>query len=412
MDVVILSQYYEPEPIPKPHDLALALTARGHGVSVITGFPNYPGGDLYEGYHLGLSRKETIAGIPVVRTYEYPYHGRRASGRMLNYASFLLSAPLGCFRVRRGDVMYVWHPPLTIGVAAWLIARLRGMPFVYDVQDIWPESAVLSGVLRDGLLVRFMSRLERFVYHRADHILVPTEGARQNLIGKGVPEDRVTALPHWIDESLFASGDQPALRAQTRAELGWEGQFIVLFAGNLGLVQGLEKVIEAAPLLRGTNARIVFVGDGADKDRLVGLAQRMAPAGAVQFVDRQPIERMPALMAGADALLVHLRSSELSKYIVPSKTMAYLAAGRPIIMAMEGAAADLVEASGGGVVIPSEDPERLAAAITALQAAPEAQRNSMGERGKAYLATHLSQAAVMARYEAILVQVAGQRRHR
>lgn len=410
MDVLILSQYYQPEPIPKPHELATELTARGHRVSVITGFPNYPNGVMYDGYRASLARKETIAGIPVVRTYEYAYHGTSALRRMLNYGTFMLSAPLGCFRVRRGDVMYVWHPPLTVGVAAWLIARLRRMPFVYDVQDIWPESAVLAGLLREGLLVRFMSRLEKFVYRRADHILVPTEGARQNLIGKGVSAERVTALPHWIDESLFTAGDESALRDTTRAELGWDGRFVLLFAGNHGLVQALDKVIEAAPLLSGTNVRIAFVGDGADKERLVELARRIAPAGTVEFIDRQPIERMPALMAASDALLVHLRKSELSRYILPSKTMAYLAAGRPILMAMEGAAADLVEASGGGIVIPSEDPARLAEAVRQLQAMSEEQRRAMGERGKQYLRSHLSKAAVIGKYEDILRKTADSRR--
>lgn len=412
MDVTILSQYYEPEPIPKPHDLATALAARGHRVAVITGFPNYPKGLLYEGYRTALARRERIGDIPVVRTYEYPYHGTSALRRILNYGTFMLSAPLACFRVPRGDVMYVWHPPLTVGVAAWLIARLRRMPFVYDVQDIWPESAVLSGLLKEGFLVRFMSKLERFVYERADHILVPTEGARQNLIGKGVPEERVTALPHWIDESLFSTADESTLRVETRAELGWTDRFIVLFAGNHGLVQALDKVIDAAPFIRETNARIVFVGDGADKPRLIEHATRIAPDGTVEFVDRQPIERMPALMAAADVLLVHLRRSELSRYILPSKTMAYLAAGRPILMAMEGAAADLVEASGGGIVLPSEEPARLAEGILQLAATPEHERRRMGERGKQYLRDHFSRAAVISRYEEILRRAAETQRRR
>lgn len=405
MDVLILSQYYEPEPIPKPHDLAIALAAKGHRTHVITGFPNYPGGVLYGGYKLALFRRETIQEIPVLRTYEYPYHGRNIWKRMLNYGSFMLSAPLGCLRARRADVMYVWHPPLTIGVAAWLIARLRRIPFVYDVQDIWPESAVLSGLMSDGPLVRLMSRLERFVYRRADHILVVTEGARENLISKGVRPERVTAMPHWIDETLFAAADE-SLREQTRAEFGWTGRFVVLFAGNHGLVQGLTSVIEAAPLLRDTNVRLAFVGDGSEKQRLVELAEKIAPAGIVEFIDFQPIERMPALMGAADALLVHLRRSELSKYVVPSKTMAYLAAGRPIVMAMEGAAAELIQSSGGGIVIPPEDPTRLVSTILELQAMSPEERQAMGARGTTYLRAHFSKSAIIERCEGILRRMA------
>jgi colanic acid biosynthesis glycosyl transferase WcaI len=120
MRILILSQYYQPEPVPKSTELAAALTEFGHEISVITGFPNYPSGDLYPGYRLGLVRKETIEGITVRRTYEYPYHGKRALGRIANYFSFMLSAPIGALLAPKCDVMYVWHPPLTVGVAAWI----------------------------------------------------------------------------------------------------------------------------------------------------------------------------------------------------------------------------------------------------------------------------------------------------
>ncbi|MEO6393827.1 MAG: glycosyltransferase family 4 protein [Pyrinomonadaceae bacterium] len=406
MRVLILSQYYHPEPVPKPLELAQALTEYGHTVSVITGFPNYPSGNLYDGYRLGLVRREIADGIPVTRTYEYPYHGTRAIGRVLNYLSFMLSAPLGSFFSPKCDAIYVWHPPLTVGVAAWIVARLRRVPFVYDVQDIWPDSVVLSGLMKPGTTVKVLSWLEKFVYRRASHILVVTNGARDNLIRKGVPPEKVTAMPHWIDEQLFQPGGA-AERDELRAHYQWQDRFVVLFAGNLGMVQGLETVVRAADrLAKGGPALIVLVGDGTDKARLESLANDLGVQDRLQFIDRQPMESMPAFMSAADALLVHLKRSELTELVIPTKTMAYLAAGKPILMAMNGAAADLVEESQAGAFVEPEDPTALAAAIEQFSRMPPAELAALGENGRQYLVSHLSKSKVIKLYEEVLSRVA------
>ncbi len=406
MRVLILSQYYKPEPIPKPVELAAELAKQGHTVYVLTGLPNYPSGTLYAGFHLRLVQRQVVDGIPVVRTFELPYHGQRVLGRLLNYGSFMLSAPLGSFFLPRCDVAYVWHPPLSVGVAAWMVRLLRGTPFVYDVQDIWPESAVASGLLRNGWLVSGMSRLERFVYRRAAHVLVLTEDARSNLIGKGVPREKVSVVPQWAEEDLFIGGD-PEAAAGIRKEFGWGKRFVVLFAGNIGLVQGLETVVRAAGELSGDpSVRIVLVGDGSDKTRLEQVARKIQAGPNLQFVDRQPFERMPAFMAAADALLVHLKSSTLNGFVIPSKTFAYMAAARPILMAVSGAGAKLIEQAGAGVVVAPEQPQQLAAAIRSLASQPIAAREAMGQRGRAYLLEHQSKAKVMKRYFEVLERAA------
>lgn len=406
MRVLILSQYYHPEPVPKPMELAQALTEYGHTVSVITGFPNYPSGNLYDGYRLGLVRREIVDGIPVARTYEYPYHGTRAVGRVLNYLSFMLSAPLGSFFAPKCDAIYVWHPPLTVGVAAWIIARMRRVPFVYDVQDIWPDSVVMSGLMKPGTTVKILAWLEKFVYRRASHILVVTNGARENLIRKGVRPEKVTAMPHWIDEQLFQPGTG-AERDELRARYDWQDRFVVLFAGNLGMVQGLETVVRAADkLAKCGRALIVLVGDGTDKARLESLAHELGVADRLQFIERQPMENMPAFMSAADALLVHLKRSELTELVIPTKTMAYLAAGKPILMAMNGAAADLVEESRAGVFIEPEDPNALAVAIEQFSQKPASELAGLGENGRQYLLTHLSKSKVIKLYEEVLSRVA------
>jgi glycosyltransferase involved in cell wall biosynthesis len=406
MRILILSQWYFPEPVPKPQELAEALAEKGHTVSVITGYPNYPEGKLYEGWKLKFRQRETINDIPVMRTYEYPYHGKNSLKRMLNYISFMLSAPFGLFGTEKFDVIYVWHPPLTVGVAAWVIARLRRVPFIYDVQDIWPDSVVMSGMMKEGFVVRLMRRLEKFVYKHANHIFVVTKGARENLIGKGVPPEKVTAMPHWIDENLFSRGDDKT-REQVRKEYGWDARFVVLFAGNIGIVQGLDSVVRAASLLdKESKVLIALVGNGADKERLQNMVAEFDLQEKVQFIGWQPMEKMPAFMSAADALLVHLKRSDITELVIPTKTMAYLAAGKPILMAMNGAAAQLVEESRAGIFIEPEEPNELAKAIIDFSQMSDEQRKEMGENGRTYLVTHLSKNKVIAMYEEILKRFA------
>ncbi|MFP5245489.1 MAG: glycosyltransferase family 4 protein, partial [Thermoanaerobaculia bacterium] len=241
------------------------------------------------------------------------------------------------------------------------------------------------------------------------HLFVVTEGARQNLIGKGVPAEKVTVMPHWIDEELFKPVSDD-VRRDTRAQHGWNDAFVILFAGNIGLVQGLETVIEAARHIpQNSNIRIVIVGDGADKARLVQLANELQVTERVTFIDRQPMEAMPAFMAASDALLVHLRRSELSRYVIPTKTLAYLGASRPILMAMEGAAADLVAAAGAGPIVTPQDPERLARAMMELASMSETQRAEYGQRGRAYLLANLRKQDVLTKYEQHLANAAAKR---
>jgi len=406
MRVLILSQYYPPEPIPKPSELAKALVRRGHSVNVLTGLPNYPSGVLYPGFRRRLWQRDSSDGIPTIRAYEFAYHGRRATGRFLNYGSFAAAAVWASRHLPPCDVMYVWHPPLTMGIAAWLISRRLGIPFLYDVQDIWPESAVLAGVLEEGALVRAIARLERFVYARSPHIAVVTEGAKGNLVSKGVPATKVSVLPHWVsDTMLTAVGEET--REETRRGLCWQGRFVALFAGNLGLLQGLDTLVEAATHLAAhERILIVMAGGGVDAPRLKAMAAAAGLGRTVQFLDARPGAEMPALLAAADLLLVHLKKAKLSHYVIPSKTLAYLAAGRPVLMAMEGAAADLVREAGAGAVVAAEAPLPLARAVLDISQRSAAERREMGQRGREFLRAHFSQDVVIPQYEAILARLA------
>jgi colanic acid biosynthesis glycosyl transferase WcaI len=263
--------------------------------------------------------------------------------------------------------------------------------------------------LREGLLWRAMLKLERFVYRRAAYLLVVTPAARQNLIGKGVPPEMVSVMNNWIDESLFADVDESE-RPRLRELHGWSDSFVAIFAGNLGMVQGLDTLVRAASMLTNDDRiRVVFVGDGTDRARLQTLTRELNIESRVEFIGRLPMTEMPRYMAAADALVVHLRRSDRARSIIPSKTLAYLAAGKPIVMAMEGAAADLVVEAGAGITLPGDEPEKLAEVLRQLAAMSDDERRAFGRAGKDFLLRTMTRSHVISQYEEILRKVAGQK---
>jgi glycosyltransferase involved in cell wall biosynthesis len=378
---------------------------RGHDVSVLTGLPNYPTGRLYSGYGLRAYKRERIRGVPVLRVFEVPYHSGSSLGRFLNYGSFMLAATAAAPAIKKPDVVYVWHPPLTVGVTAWALRVLKGCPFVYDVQDVWPDEAIFAGMMREGVVSKVLRVLETAVYKRASHIVVATEGARNNLVAKGVPDKKVTVVPNWI----FGNGlDLPATADVERARslLGADGAFTVTFAGNTGLLQGLETMLDAANLLlRRTDIVFRVVGDGSDLPRLRKLATKLRLTN-LRFLGRLPASQMPAVLAASDALLVVLRAGPLADLALPTKTLAYLASGRPVLAAAGGSAEALVRECAAGLAIPPGDAAGLAAAIEKLVAMSSEERDAMGQRGRDWAARRFTREQLVDRLETLLLEAA------
>jgi glycosyltransferase involved in cell wall biosynthesis len=404
--ILVLSQYYDPEPIPKPSELAEELAARGHDVSVLTGLPNYPTGRLASGYQLRPHKRETIRGIPVLRVFEVPYHSGSSIGRFLNYGSFMFSAAAAAPAITRPDVVYAWHPPLTVGVAAWALRLTRGCPFVYDVQDIWPDEAVLAGMMREGLMSRALGVLEKAVYKRASHVVVATPGARNNLLAKGVPDEKVSVVPNWIFGDGLALPESADVD-RARELLAANGAFTVTFAGNTGLLQGLGTMLQAARILA-HRSDIAFrvVGDGSDLPRLQQLGKSLKLTN-LSFLGRRPSSEMAAILAASDALLVVLRSGPLTELALPTKTLAYLASARPVLVAAGGAAEQLVRECGAGLSVPPDDPDALALAVEQLAAMPPDTRELMGRRGRDWVSKRFTREQLVDRLEALLVKAAG-----
>ena len=387
MRILLLTQWFDPEPSFKGLTFAKELAKRGDTVEVLTGFPNYPGGKLYPGYRLRPWRVEWMDGFPVCRVPLYPSHDRSAVRRILNYATFAVaSAVLGPALVHRPDVIYAYHPPGTIGLPALVLRRWFSVPIVYDVQDLWPDTISATGMLSNQTIMRLLDRFCRFVYRKADRLVVLSPGFQKTMIERGVSRDRIKVIHNWAPEQVAASTDsepRPASRARE--------SFRVVFAGMMGMAQALDAVLDAAAQCAVTvpQAHFVFVGAGVDRSRLEQRARQMGLTN-VEFVAMQPLSAMKAIFAEADALLVHLKDDPLFTITIPCKTQAYMAAGRPIIMAVRGDAADLVTRAGAGVLADPGDAGSIADAVRRLASLSPQERARMGAAGRAFYERELA----------------------
>jgi colanic acid biosynthesis glycosyl transferase WcaI len=403
--VLILTQWYPPEPALLMQELAQTLLARGHTVAVLTGFPNYPSGVLYSGYRIQLWKREILEGVPIVRVPLYPEHSPSGARRALNYASFALAVTLlGPWLVKPPDVIFAYHPPLTVGLPAVFLKWLWRAPFVLQVQDMWPETLSATGMLNDPRLLRWVGELARWLYSRANSILVISPGFRSNLLSKGVPSEKVHCIPNWVDMGVYHPTQPDTGVAE---ELGLAGRFNVMFAGNVGEAQGLETMIEAADLVRDQeDIQFVVVGEGIALLRLQEAAHDRN-LGNVRFLGRFPADRMASLYALADVLYVSLRDDPLFRITVPHKILAYFASGKAVLAAVAGDAANMVTREDAGIACPPSNPAALAAAVRLLYELGADELRRMGERGLLAARTKYAREIVITQIEDVLKQSSG-----
>lgn len=406
MNILMLTQWFEPEPVFKGLSFAKALTQKGHKVQVLTGFPNYPEGRLYPGYRLKPYAVEQMDGITVIRAPLYPSHDHSVLRRAANYLSFAATAALtGKSLLQSPDVLYAYHPPATVGMAALALKKRFGVPLVYDIQDMWPDSLAATDMLSNATVLRLINKCCRVVYAAADRIVVLSPGFKKLLIDRGVAPKKIHVIYNWCEEALLAPGPS---NLELKRELGMAGRFNLLFAGNIGAAQGLDAVLLAAKRLKeeAPEVQFVFVGGGMSVTRLKRRAVDLG-LNNVRFLARRPMKEIAAILNLSDILLVHLRKDSLFEITIPSKTQAYLSVGKPILMGVGGDAARLVRQAGAGLTCEPENPDRIADAVTQFYTMPADQRRRMGERGRAFYRREMSLAAGMTRFEALFKSLNG-----
>ena len=338
--------------------------------------------------------KEEMDGVRVVRSWVYATCNRSSPHRIANQLSFALSSLAGSLLVGGCDVMVVESPPLFLGVSGYAIGRLKRAPFMFYVADLWPESAVVLGVLRGRVAIKMAKLLESFIYRRATWVVGVTEGICCALLREGVPARKVVHLTNGVDTTFFRP---VADREKARENLLSSQGFVAMYAGTIGLAQGLGVALDAAKLLADEGVSFLLIGDGAEKDRLMVRAE-VEGIENVRFLPAQDRERMPAIINAADVFLVTLKGEPLFEAALPSKIFEAMACARPIVLAARGEAADLVGRSGAGLVVEPDDPRLLADAILKIKEDP-ALGGSMGRSGRLLVERNFERMALVRRLE-------------
>lgn len=379
MRVLFLTEWFDPLPAHKGLSFVSGLRDAGHEVEVATTFPlNGP---------MSAYKREVMNGIPVHRLPHYRSHDSSGLKRSATYLTFFLAALIfGLARGRRYDVIYAYHPPITVGLAAALFGGLWRRPFVLDVLDLWPDIVTESGMARPGA-VKLINRLCLFVYRRAKLISVPTRGFRSKLIERGVPPAKIKLIYNFADESKARASGQVDLR---RFRL--QGRFNVVYGGNFGIVQEVGSIIAAARLAHQRDPRIqlILVGSGSD-DENVKQSAADTP-NVVQVHPPMPMAEIGDVFAAADLLVVNLADRPVSRIYLPQKLQFYLAMGKPILAALGGEGADIVREAQAGFAVAPGDAEAMAAGMLRALALPAAKLDAMGRSGREFYMNTMSSA--------------------
>ena len=379
MRFAILTQYYPPEmgaPQARLSELARRFVERGHHVYVMTAMPNYPRGQVYPGYG-GVYKRENQNGVTVIRSYIYPTKSVTKVKRLSNYFSFVGSSLVaGAAALPRVDFIMTESPPLFLGITGYLLSRLRRTRWIFNVSDLWPESAVRLGVIGEGASLELAKKLEAFCYRHAWLVTGQSREILQNLRQR-FPRANTYHLSNGVDTQFF----HPANRSdEWRQQIAKSTDCVVLYAGLHGIAQGLDQVLEAAQQLRDLKRlRIVLVGDGPEKAALINKCDRLALKN-VEFRDPCERERMPGLLASADIAIVPLKLRIPGA--VPSKLYEAMGAGLPVVLLANGEAARVVREAEAGIVVEPGDVSGLIMALRNLAENPK-QRMQMGKNGRA-----------------------------
>lgn len=404
MKILIVTQYFFPEKF-VINEIARDLVSRGHETTVLTGFPNYPAGSIFPGYTGKWLKREQIDGIHVLRVPLIPRRRGRALNLMVNYLSFALSATLAVPFLRKNDfdVILVFEPsPITVGIPAIIAKWLKRAPIVFWVQDLWPESLIATRAIKNELALGLVRRLVRFIYRHSDLILVQSKGFIEQVRRLAPSDKRIEYLPNPADSFYVPNSADNVADENAVLRPG----FRIIFGGNFGVAQDLYTVIGAAERTKHLpDIKWILIGDGRMRPEIEAEIVRRGLDDTIQVIGPYPPERMPAFYAQSDALLVTLRRDEAFAITIPSKVQAYLASARPILAAVDGETARIIEEARAGICSPAGEPQALANAAIRLFEMSPAERKAMGVAGREYFDREFSRKHVIERLETSLQQV-------
>lgn len=404
MRIRFVTLYYHPEvgaAQRRLSDLAARLSRRGHTVTILTGFPNYPSGQKPDGYRGTFFMREKFGDVTVVRVPHFVAPNKGFFKRLLIHLTYAFSASICTLFMKRDDIVYLESPPLFNGFIGLVGKWFRGMPYLFNVADLWPDTAVELGLLTNRAVIRLSLFLERSFYRRAARILAITGGVQARILAKGYPAEKVPLLTNGVDPDMFTSDAAPdAAVSGYRRDDG----LLVVYAGTHGLIYSLDTVLSAAKELAGENISFVFMGDGADKERLVNLAKTMKLVNFT-FLPPRPQQDMPGVFRAADLAVVSLKALPVSRAIMPVKCFEIMAVGVPIILAAEGEMAGHITKAGCGEVTPPEDVAALVMALRRYQRMSPEARRAIGLRGRSFVQQRFSRESIAVKLETLMQDV-------
>ncbi len=383
MHILIVSQYFWPENF-RINELSLSLKDKGHQVTVLTGQPNYPEGRFFKGYGSFFQNKEDYSGVKIIRVPVIP-RGKGGSLRLIiNYFSYVFSAgilgPVLCRK--KYDIIFVYEPsPITVGIPAIVMKKIKKAPIMFWVQDLWPETLSAVGSIHSKKILKIVGLLVRFIYFQCDRILIQSKSFRSSVEKYTSDPEKISYFPNSAEklyQPLKVKSDAPEGRLMP------EG-FKVLFAGNIGAAQGFSSILDAAEVLKEyKNIHWLILGDGRMRAWVEHEIIKRGLDETFHLLGKHPIETMPRFFSCADILLVTLKKDPIFSLTIPAKLQSYLACGKPVIAALDGAGADVVEESKSGLVCLPDDSKGLAAAVLKMYGRSEEKRKKMGQNGRKF----------------------------
>ena len=403
MKIGVLTQWFDPEPTQIPTSLAQYLAGKGHDVKVLTGFPNYPAGKVYQGYRQSWKQLDHTAGVPTLRVPQYISHDANGLHRMMSFLTFAFTALMHASWLRDRQVIYVYASPMTVCLSVLYLRWVHRIPYVLHIQDLWPESVVDSGMIRSAFLRKLVNRalgvLLRIVYKNAAHTVAIAPSMASTLQVRGVRPDSLSVVYNWAVEGPVPNAAEVAA---FRNRVSSPDRWLMVYAGNVGMVQDIETIVRAASSL-GPESGIDFaiVGSGAYIDEMKDLANSLGVQN-LSFIDRVPVAEMSTIYAAADFQLVTLLDRPVFRGTVPSKVGSSLAAGVPIITTVLGDVADMCLKGRFGWVSEPENPQALAEVCRQAVAAGRHERENMASSARNYFDAHLSMKAGMESIDRLL----------
>ncbi len=372
-------------------------------MTVVTCAPNHPQGRVYEGYRNRIYQRETKDGINVVRVWTFVTANEGFFKRTLNYISYMCSAIMISLLLPKADVVLSTSPQFFNGLAGYCVSKMRRIPWVLEVRDLWPESIVAVGAIKNPAIIKMLEWIERFAYRKADRIVPVTDSFKTCMLNKGIEANKICVVKNGVDLAQYRPVDGAPGLAE---ELGLKGKFVVSYFGTHGMAHHLETILEAARRLSASpNIVFLMVGDGAERQALLRMRDAMG-LNNVMMLDQQPKHRMPEFWAISDVSLVLLKKSELFKTVIPSKIFESLAMAKPIVLGVEGESAELLKTAQAGLCVEPENVEQLVARVMELSHDMEL-RQQLGRNGRRFVMEQFDRMVLARKLFSVIEMVCG-----